>query len=168
MPCLGPASQGSAWPLRWVEGQCGGQLRAVPPLLSLSGAHACGMLHGAGTLSCMWVNTFGLTCSAVVSACSVWSHANQPDRCRQSLCYAGHVLYRDMTCHPVCQSVCEPSARPTVRGGVIVGTLPLQRASQRMPWRPAPLHPAAAHHRRWIGCQSLGRGPFNGVMLWIC
>ena len=68
------------------------------------------MLHGAGMLSCMWGETFGLTCSAVVSACSVWSHANQPDRCRQSLFYAGHVLYRDMTCHPVCQSVCEPSA----------------------------------------------------------
>ena len=90
MPCLGPAlhgvSQGSAWPLRWVEGQCGGQLRAVPPLLSLSGARACGMLHGAGTWSCMWVTKLGQH-ALQLSVPAVFGHMQISRTGADSLCF---------------------------------------------------------------------------------
>ena len=58
-----------------------------------------------GRLSCMWAQTFVLTSSAFVRACSVCSHGNQPDRCTQSLFHVGHVYTETRLVIP-CASQC--------------------------------------------------------------
>ena len=111
----------------------------------------------------MWVQTFVLTCSAFCNACSVCSHANQPDKCTQSMFHAGHV-YTETWLAIQCASQCARTlpVRPTGCLLNYCGDLAVARGSQSTPWRPEPLHPTRAKHRTTpIGCHALCRRPFQ-------
>ena len=155
---------------------------------------------------CTWVNTCGLTCCQLVRGSCLWDATFRgevvmhvgPNFCAYMLCMCQCLqclltcksalqvhtnfvscrtcLYREMTCHPVCQTVCEPYASQADSPRFCLhycGGLAVAWGSQSTPCHPEPLHPAAEKHSTPtspIGCHALGRRPFKGGVMvwWIC